>query len=205
MATKQWTPIIDRLIDTYGFSPPRAARVLAATQAAINDAFVVVWYLKYLWDVARPNQLDRSLATILCTPRFPAYLSGHAVMAATAAGVLSHFFPPESKRLHELARECAISRLYAGVHFPVDNNQGLRLGRQIGNIAVNILRKQRNSAGKRIDGLNLEDRNADLIPPPYRQAIPFNFDESCQSLVRDTSEIGEEFPYRMSDEEDWEE
>ncbi|MGE5630734.1 MAG: hypothetical protein ACM3TR_06495 [Caulobacteraceae bacterium] len=57
-ATKQWTPIIDRLLDTYGLSPVSAARVLAAVQAGINDALVITWYFKYLWDVPRPNQLD---------------------------------------------------------------------------------------------------------------------------------------------------
>lgn len=47
VATKQWTPIIDRLIDTYGVSAPRAARILAALQSGVNDAYVVAWYLKF--------------------------------------------------------------------------------------------------------------------------------------------------------------
>jgi hypothetical protein len=36
--------------------------------------------------------------------------------------------------------QCAQSRLYAGVHFKVDNDEGLRLGRQIGGIVVRVLR-----------------------------------------------------------------
>lgn len=38
--------------------------------------------------------------------------------------------------------ESAQSRLYAGVHFKVDNDQGLRLGRQIGDIIVKLVEAQ---------------------------------------------------------------
>ncbi|MBM7865971.1 vanadium-dependent haloperoxidase [Heliomicrobium gestii] len=172
-ATKQWTPIIDRLIDTYGFTPVRAARVLAAVQSGINDAFVVTWYYKYLWDVARPNQLDQKLVTFICTPKFPSYPSGHSVVAGTAEVILSYFFPPESQRLQELAEEDSLSRLYGGVHFPADLSEGLRLGRQIGRIIVNILAKQFDENQTAVDVPVTQNRNAQLPPPPYEQVIPF--------------------------------
>lgn len=183
VATKQWTPIIDRLIDAYGASAPRAARILATVQAGINDAYIIAWYLKFKWLVARPNQQDHNLATFLCTPRHPTYPSGHATISGTASTMLSYFFPSEKQRLTELAEENALSRLYAGVHFPIDNSEGLKLGRQIGRIAVNVLRKQKNSKNQPIDLPYEENLNADLQPPPYEQAIPFNFDQKCESLV----------------------
>ncbi len=40
--------------------------------------------------------------------------------------------PSESARIKNLMKESAQSRLYAEVHFKVDNDEGLRLGRQIG-------------------------------------------------------------------------
>jgi len=67
-ATKQWTPIIDRLIDTYNFTPVRAARVLAAVQAGINDSFMVTWYFKYLWDVPRPKYCTLSSISLIASP-----------------------------------------------------------------------------------------------------------------------------------------
>lgn len=178
-ATKQWTPIIDKLIDTYSVpdapqeNPVRAARILAAVQAGINDAFVVTWYLKYLWDIPRPIQLDQSLEPILVTPKFPAYPSGHAVISGTAEVILSYFFPPEAEKLKDLAEENAISRIYAGVHYPSDGEQGLRLGRQIGRIIVAALQDQCDSDQVRIDPLITKNLDADLPPPPYEQAIPF--------------------------------
>ncbi len=172
-ATKQWTPIIDRLVDTYGFSPARAARVLAAVQAGINDAFVITWYFKYLWDVPRPIQLDRRLATAICTPMFPSYPAGHSVISGTAEVILSYFFPPEAERLRELAEENSISRLYGGVHFIEDLTEGLRLGRQIGEIIVEELRRQRDIKNNPIDIPITEDRHAKLPPLAYEQVIPY--------------------------------
>ncbi|WP_220182084.1 hypothetical protein [Bacillus taeanensis] len=62
VATKQWTPIMDRLIDTYSgdeqpMTAARAGRILAAVHSAINDAFVVTWLLKYNLNVARQISL----------------------------------------------------------------------------------------------------------------------------------------------------
>lgn len=172
-ATKQWTPIIDRLIDTYGLTPPMAGRVLGAVQAAINDAFVITWYFKYIWGIPRPIQLDSELETAVCTPYFPSYPSGHSVVSGTAEVILSYFFAPEADRLRMLAEEAAISRLYGGVHYLEDIDEGLRLGRQIGSIVVEQLRRQRDIEGNPIDPVYTADLHAILPPPPYMQAIPF--------------------------------
>lgn len=179
-ATKQWTPVIDRLIDTYGLSPAAAGRVLAAVHAGINDAFVITWYFKYLWYVPRPIQLDRRLATAICTPYFPSYPSGHSVISGVAEVILSYFFPAEADRLRELAEENGISRLLGGVHFLEDITEGLRLGRQIGRIVVDELSKQRDIKKNPIDDPVIEDLHAKLTPPPYRQDIPY-----CPLRVRE--------------------
>ena len=182
-ATKQWTPIIDRLIDTYDITAPRAARILACVQGALNDAFVLSWYFKFLWKVSRPNQFDQHLKTLLCTPDHPTYPSGHATVAGCAEVVLTYFFYSERERLHELAEECAISRLYAGVHFPIDNDEGLRLGRYIGALVVDQLRKQYTEEQCSVDYPILENKHANLMPPPYKQVIPFDYNKKCKSSV----------------------
>lgn len=183
--TKQWTPVIDRLIDTYGVSPTYAARILAAVQAAVNDTLIVVWELKYQWDVARPNQYDQTLKTLLCTPRFPTYPSGHASMSGCTEVVLSFFFPKEAKKLKKIADDNALSRLYAGVHFNVDNNEGLKLGRYIGKVIVDHLQSQHDSYLKPIDTPFENFKNADILPKDYQQVIPYDFPKTCTSLVMD--------------------
>lgn len=186
--TKQWTPVIDRLIDTYGVGPTDAARILAAIQGAVNDTMIIVWNLKYQWDVARPNQYDPKMRTLLYTPRFPTYPSGHATMSGCAQVVLSYFFPKEAKKLREIANDDALSRLYAGVHFPADNDEGLKLGRYIGAVIVNHLKTQRDSDQKSIDQPVKHFLNADIFPDDYNQFIPFDFSNACTSLVLDEKE-----------------
>lgn len=183
--TKQWTPFIDKLIDVHNISAPRAGRILGAIQGALNDVLVVTWYLKFLWGIPRPNQLDRKLVTIICTPKHPGYPSGHAVVAGCTQIILSYFFPPKSNRMRELAEECAVSRLYGGVHFPVDNDEGLQLGRQIGKIIVADLKKQKDSNHNRIDNIKLKDKYVKLPPPPYKQALPYLGENKCDSLTID--------------------
>ncbi|WP_240733019.1 vanadium-dependent haloperoxidase [Jeotgalibacillus sp. S-D1] len=188
--TKQWTPVIDRLIDSYGISPVYAARILAAVQMAINDTMIVVWDLKYKWDTARPIQYDHSLEPLLCTPRFPSYPSGHASMSGCAEVVLSYFFPKEASKLKRFAEEDAISRLYTGVHFPVDNDEGLKLGRSIGNSIVQHLQDQRVMDGA-IDQPQETFRNADFFSAEFNQFIPYDFSADCTSNVRSGKEFSQ--------------
>ncbi|MGP4076844.1 vanadium-dependent haloperoxidase [Halobacillus sp. K22] len=188
--TKQWIPIVDRLIDTYAIEAPRAARILSAVFGGMNDAFVVCWALKYKWLVPRPNQLDQHLATYICTPEHPSYPSGHATISGAAEVILSYFFPAERQKLHRLAEENAQSRLYAGVHYPVDNTEGLRLGRQIGRIVIEELKKDTVN-GLPIERSSREFRNADIITRTYEQAIPFDYKSKCDSLlIRDDESTG---------------
>lgn len=170
-AAKQWVPIVDILIDTYHIGSPWAERIWGATQAGANDAMVVTWHLKYLWDVARPNQLDQNLTTILPTPKHPSYPAGHAVVAGCYQAILSYFFTPEAERLGQLAEECTVSRLYAGVHYPADLEQGLRLGRQIGSLVTAVLEGHQDMDNVRIDYPIINGLHAKLPPPPYEQVI----------------------------------
>ncbi|MFG6147852.1 vanadium-dependent haloperoxidase [Halobacillus sp. B23F22_1] len=183
--TKQWTPVIDRLIDTYNVSPTSAARVLAVVQAAVNDTMIIVWDLKYKWDVARPDQYDQKMETLLCTPRFPTYPSGHATMSGCSEVILSYFFPMEAKKLKKIAEDDAVSRLYGGVHFPSDNEEGLRLGRYIGSVIVEHLKGQKERGRRPVDHPSRRYLNAKIDPLNYQQFIPFDFPKECTSLIND--------------------
>jgi membrane-associated phospholipid phosphatase len=140
--TAKITTLIFNLAEKYMLGSPSVARVQSYFHAAMNDTFVITWFLKYHWDVARPNQYGRNLSTVLFPPRFPAYPSAHATVAGCAESVLSYFFPQEASEFKKIMEESAQSRLYAGVHFNVDNKEGLNLGRQIGEVVVSFLRAQ---------------------------------------------------------------
>ena len=66
------------------------------------------------------------------TPNFPSYLSGHSTVSSAAALILGQLFPDKAIYFLSQAHEAAMSRLWAGIHFPQDNNNGFAVGQQIG-------------------------------------------------------------------------
>lgn len=115
----------------------RAARVMAAVNAGLMDAFIACWSAKFTWWTERPvtvirAKLDPDFLPALVTPAFPSYVSGHATASGSAATVLAAFFPKEAPALQARALEAAESRLLGGIHFRSDNDEGLALGRRVG-------------------------------------------------------------------------
>lgn len=121
---------------------PQAARVMAAVAVALDDGGVSAWEAKYHWWTTRPVNAIRDLGLdpdwepYLDTPLFPSYTSGHAVYSGAAAEVLAHFFPDDAATVRARAEEAAVSRLYGGIHFRMDNDHGLEQGRRVGQAVV---------------------------------------------------------------------
>jgi hypothetical protein len=108
-------------------------QVLTDVSVAMHDAFIACWGIKFRDWSERPitavrRHLDPKFLPLLVTPSFPGYVSGHATVSSAAAGVLSHHFPLRKKHFGILAQEAADSRLWGGIHFESDNQQGLLLG-----------------------------------------------------------------------------
>ena len=131
-----WNSIATSYLSEEQQPAARRYRVLAVLNMAMQDALVAAWRIKLQYWSERPitsirRELDSSFEPLLVTPPFPGYVSGHSTVSAAAAGVLSHFLPQQKNRWHALAREAAVSRLYGGIHFASDNEQGLALGLQV--------------------------------------------------------------------------
>ena len=139
-----WNRKIIELLRRSPCDPAHDARVLAAVNVAMYDALVAAWHVKYRYWSLRPvnairERYDADFLPYLITPAFPAYVSGHAAVSAAAAEVLAHFFPDQARPLHAMAQDAADSRLYGGIHFRSDNEEGLKLGLQVGRLAVKRL------------------------------------------------------------------
>ena len=93
--------------------------------------------------------MDPAWRPLLQTPPFPEYTSGHSVVSAAVAVVLTRFFGdgfaytdsseiffglPERKftSFQQAADEAAISRLYGGIHFRDACEQGAIQGKRVG-------------------------------------------------------------------------
>jgi membrane-associated phospholipid phosphatase len=115
---------------------PAAARIYTVLTVAYHDAAIAIFDSKYAYWGIRPNQYDTTYKSLIATPPFPGYPSGHAAGAATTCAVLEYFFPADAKQFHQMAQECADSRFYAGIHFKTDNESALKMGNEMGKYIV---------------------------------------------------------------------
>ena len=122
-------------------NPPQAARVYAVLSTAYYDSLIACWDAKYAYWGIRPFQYDPEFKPLITTPNFPGYPSGHAMLSGTAAAMLSYIFPADAEFFNKQAEAAAESRLLGGVHFRIDNEVGLALGRSVASVAVERARQ----------------------------------------------------------------
>jgi hypothetical protein len=136
----------------------------AKTSIALFDAFLSCWDEKYRSNYIRPetviNQLiDPNWQPYIQTPPFPSYVSGHSTISGAAAEVMSEYFGDvaftdtsskefgmESRRFQsfrDAAQEASISRLYGGIHYRFDLDEGGILGRKVGEMVVKRIKLQK--------------------------------------------------------------
>ena len=115
---------------------PRAARAYALAHVAHYDGYIASQDAKFTYWVARPNQFDPSLTTVVPTPNFPTYVSNAATVSMAPALVLGHLFPREAPRYLEWTKEFGESRMWAGIHFRSDVEAGWEIGRKVGALVI---------------------------------------------------------------------
>ncbi|WP_128516389.1 vanadium-dependent haloperoxidase [Tabrizicola thermarum] len=155
-----WVSIVLQIAERDRMPAERTAAALAVLGVAIADGFIGCWAEKYRWNLVRPvtyikRYIDPNWETLLITPPFPEYPSGHSVQSGAAAVALTAFFGEDFAfedathaddglavrrfaSFHEAAEEAAISRLYGGIHYRFGNEQGLVQGRCIGAHAARL-------------------------------------------------------------------
>lgn len=134
------------------YSLIESAEGFARFSAVIHDAFIACWDAKYVYDYIRPETairmlIDSSFTSLIQTPAFPEYPSGHSVVS-TAVGTLSDTYfgnyeftdsaeyefglgARKFRGILDASRQACISRLYGGIHFMDAIRNGQDLGRQV--------------------------------------------------------------------------
>lgn len=135
-----------------------AMQIYTCVSVGLMDAFICCWDEKFRSNRIRPETairkyIDPQWTPILQTPPFPEYLSGHSVISACSATILTHFFgdhfaytdnveeayglaPRHFTSFNQAAQEAAISRFYGGIHFMDAIENGLIVGGKVGTRVV---------------------------------------------------------------------
>lgn len=109
----------------------------AKLATTICDAMIATFYSKYLYCIKRPNMLDPNLKPFIPTPNFPSYPSAHSVICSAVGKVLSVYFPENKQEWEKLAEEGGKSRIWAGIHYPIDHTAGKELGNKVAQTILN--------------------------------------------------------------------
>src|SRR5262245_57688628 len=139
------------------------ARLFALMNMALADAAICAWDAKYFYNFWRPvtairagdsdgnaaTDADPAWSSLIVTPPFPDYVSGHSTFSGAAATALAWFYGTDAiafavgsdavpnvmrsfGSFSAAAAEAALSRLYGGIHYRSANEDGLKAGMAIG-------------------------------------------------------------------------
>jgi len=117
-------------------NPPRAARVYALIAATQFDAFIASQDGKFTYWYLRPHMLLSSITPLFAVPNFPSYPSNHSTFSASRAEVLAYLFPTRADFIRALGKEAGDSRIWAGIHYQIDNVAGVNLGRAVAGLFI---------------------------------------------------------------------
>lgn len=92
-------------------------------------AYLIAGVSKDLWGRARPGDLLDGIASLDYVVRGPGFPSGHVALATALALTIAHYVP---RKYHWLIAlwivGVALSRMYLGIHFPMDLLGGFAIG-----------------------------------------------------------------------------
>lgn len=153
----RWIAITNQAVEKAQLPLQKMLELYLKLGFGLSDALVTCWAAKYRFNRERPEDyirrnIDAGWKSLHESPPFPAYPSGHSALGAVAAELLASFLGENfelTDRTHEnrkefagkarkyrsfdeMAHENAVSRVALGVHFRTDCEEGLRLGKIIG-------------------------------------------------------------------------
>ena len=159
-----WVSVLSQMVSRRQLTADQSAELYALTSIGIADAFISCWREKYRSMVVRPETwvrrvLDPAFTTVIATPPFPEYTSGHSAQSAAAVNVMISALgdtipfvdstqvdigqaPREFASFSAALSEVAVSRMYAGVHYFPAVEEGLTQGRCVAKRVLTLITRR---------------------------------------------------------------
>ena len=122
-------------------NPPRAARAYALIAAAMFDAFIASQDGKFAYGTSgRSSSIPRSFhsSRFRTSRRYP---SNHSTFSATRSEILAYLFPSRADFIRAVGKEAGDSRIWAGIHYQMDNVAGVQLGKSVAGVFISRAEK----------------------------------------------------------------
>jgi membrane-associated phospholipid phosphatase len=100
------------------------------------DAFIASQDGKFTYWYLRPHQLDPTITPLFPVPNFPSYPSNHSTFSAAKSELLAYLFPTRADLIRAVGKEAGDSRIWAGIHYPMDNVAGVQLGKSVAQLFI---------------------------------------------------------------------
>jgi hypothetical protein len=126
-----WNEVARGAISAHGLDEAESARILAMMHMVGVDAFIACHDAKYTYWVPRPSQVDPGIRLAIGLPNHPSYPSNHACVSGAMGLVLDGHFPDQGGRYFAMGRQAGESRIYAGIHYRFDIDEGYVIARKL--------------------------------------------------------------------------
>ena len=154
-----WMYIAGNFVQAEDWKLDNAAELYALVAISMQDACISLWHTKYRVNLVRPKtyineQMEAGWEPYVETPPFPGYTSGHSGFSGAASEVMTALIgdnkpftdsshvkiglePIEFSSFRAAAEEAAYSRMYGGIHYTCEIQDGLVQGQCAGNYVLN--------------------------------------------------------------------
>jgi hypothetical protein len=94
----------------------------------ITNLLPIILFLKFLFNRARPAQIDNTIKPLnIDTAQTPSFPAGHTFQAYYLSKYLSKKYPNKKEIFENIAKECDLTRVKAGLHYPSDGEFSKKL------------------------------------------------------------------------------